>query len=61
MNTPICIVPGCGDRVEIIDDWASDYCPKHNDTLIERANARWEWDYYHNDPENQPSKNPLDN
>lgn len=42
-----CAWKGCDDPVEQIDDWSSQYCPRHNDVLINRANRRREWDHFH--------------
>jgi RNase P subunit RPR2 len=36
--------------VEVIDDWESDNCRDCNDRLIERNNARAEWDACHDEP-----------
>jgi hypothetical protein len=50
-----CIIPNCDNEIE--DDWISDYCREHNDALIEHANVRREWDYYHNEPEPDENHN----
>ena len=43
-----CRTPNCSREAEPDDEYGHrDYCGRCEDRLIDRANKRREWDYYH--------------